>query len=257
MNLPEGRVVDAGPARRPESIVLAGRWATLRPLDPERDAGDLFEAVRNADYLWTYLAAGPFGDRAAFDRYVTANAASADPFFFGIVANDSNRTVGQAALLRIEPAHRVIEVGHILYSPILQRTRAATDAMYLLARHVFEDLGYRRYEWKCNALNDGSRSAARRLGFTFEGVFRQHMIVKGRNRDTAWFSMLDTEWEERKREFERWLSHENFDQNGKQLSALNQATALESDTVLHKRSGVQECRPHAVPGTSQERPNTI
>lgn len=215
-----GAPVEVRSARRPESVSLEGRWATLTRLDPEQHAGDLFDGLRGADHLWTYLWSGPFHDRAGFDGYVTRNAASNDPFFFAIVDNATQRAVGQAALLRVEPDHRVIEVGHILYSPPLQRTRAATDAMYLLARHVFEDLGYRRYEWKCDALNAPSRAAARRLGFTFEGVFRQHMIVKGRNRDTAWFSMLDSEWPERAREFERWLSPGNFDPEGRQLSPL-------------------------------------
>jgi RimJ/RimL family protein N-acetyltransferase len=124
--------------------------------------------------------------------------------------------------MRIEPAHRVIEVGSILYSPALQRTRGATEAMYLLARYVFDDLGYRRYEWKCNALNAPSRAAARRLGFTYEGIFRQHMIIKGQNRDSAWFSMLDSEWPARKARFEGWLAPENFDANGRQRNALSQ-----------------------------------
>jgi RimJ/RimL family protein N-acetyltransferase len=122
--------------------------------------------------------------------------------------------------MRIEPTQRVIEVGSIIYSSALQRTRAATEAMYLLARHVFEDLGYRRYEWKCNALNAPSRRAAERLGFTFEGIFRQHMVIKGRNRDTAWFSMLDAEWPARKSAFERWLLPENFDEHGTQRTPL-------------------------------------
>ncbi len=124
--------------------------------------------------------------------------------------------------MRIEPAHRVIEVGNILYTPALQRTRAATEAMYLLARHIFEDLGYRRYEWKCNALNQPSRRAALRLGFTFEGIFRQHYIVKGRNRDTAWYSMLDSEWPPNKAAFESWLDPSNFDSNGHQIASLSE-----------------------------------
>ena len=128
--------------------------------------------------------------------------------------------------MRIEPAHRVIEVGSILYTPALQQTTGATEAMYLMARHVFEDLGYRRYEWKCNALNQSSRRAALRLGFTFEGIFRQHMIVKGRSRDTAWFSMLDSEWPARKAAFERWLSPANFDREGRQREPLSSALPL-------------------------------
>lgn len=220
MTLPEGAAVDTRAARRPERICLQGSSVTLTPLDAAAHAEDLFEALRGADHLWTYLTYGPFGDLAALQAHVSETAESLDPFFFAIVDNASQRAVGRAALMRIEPQHRVIEVGHILYSPRLQRTRGATEAMYLLARHVFEDLGYRRYEWKCHAQNAASRAAALRLGFTFEGIFRQHMIVKGRNRDTAWFSMLDGEWPARRREFERWLSAGNFDADGRQKSPL-------------------------------------
>jgi RimJ/RimL family protein N-acetyltransferase len=170
------------------------------------------------------MSNGPFDDRQTFRRYTRESAASEDPLFFAIVDNASGRAVGHAALLRIEPRHRVIEVGHLLYTPMLQRTRGATEAMYLLARHVFDDLGYRRYEWRCNALNAASRAAAPRLGFTGEGIFRQHMIIKGRNRDSAWFSMLDVEWPQRRGEFERWLSPGNFDARGDQRSSLRQGT---------------------------------
>jgi RimJ/RimL family protein N-acetyltransferase len=148
-------------------------------------------------------------------------ASASDPLFFSIL-NQAKTPVGYASYMRIEPAHRCIEVGSILYTPELQRTPGATEAMYLMARHVFEDLGYRRYEWKCNALNQPSRRAALRLGFTFEGVFRQHLIIKGRNRDTAWYSMLDSEWPQRKANFERWLSPANFDGGGNQKESLAQ-----------------------------------
>jgi RimJ/RimL family protein N-acetyltransferase len=224
MNLPVDVVVDGRDARRPERIVLRGGSVTLAPLDAAVHTEALFEALRGADHLWTYLTYGPFDDLATFRAHVNETAAAADPFFFAIIDQASQRAVGRAALMRIEPQHRAIEVGHILYSPALQRTRGATESMYLLARHVFEDLGYRRYEWKCHALNAASRAAALRLGFTFEGVFRQHMIVKGRNRDTAWFSMLDREWPSRRDEFERWLSPGNFDAHGRQLSPLRPST---------------------------------
>jgi RimJ/RimL family protein N-acetyltransferase len=148
-------------------------------------------------------------------------AASEDPLFYAIVDRASGRAVGRAALMRIEPLHRVIEVGSILFTPPLQRTRGATEAMYLMARYVFDELGYRRYEWKCNALNEPSRAAALRLGFTYEGLFRQHMIIKGRNRDTAWYSMIDTEWQARRARFETWLAPENFDASGRQRTALS------------------------------------
>jgi RimJ/RimL family protein N-acetyltransferase len=148
-------------------------------------------------------------------------ADSEDPLYFSVVDNSSQLAVGRASYLRIEPKHRCIEVGSILYSPALQRTRGATEAMYLMARYAFDDLGYRRYEWKCNALNEPSRRAALRLGFTFEGIFRQHMIAKGRNRDTAWFSMLDSEWPRRKQAFENWLDPANFSADGIQKQPLS------------------------------------
>src|SRR6185436_18002595 len=144
------------------------------------------------------------------------------PLFFTILHEATGTPAGYCSLMRIEPAHRVIEVGSILYTPTLQRTRGATEAMYLLARYIFEDLGYRRYEWKCNALNAPSRAAALRLGFTYEGIFRQHMIIKGNNRDTAWYSMLDGEWPARKARFEAWLAPSNFDAGGRQRKALSQ-----------------------------------
>ena len=179
--------------------------------------------MRGHDSIWTYLPAGPFADQAEFDAYIAACEDSKERIFYAVV-DAAGRAVGILALMEIRPAMRVIEVGNLVYSPTLQRTVAATEAQYLLAKYVFEELGYRRYEWKCNALNEPSMRAARRLGFTFEGIFRQHMIVKGRNRDTAWFAMLDTEWPGRKAAFERWLNPGNFDARGRQrlvLSALN------------------------------------
>jgi len=220
--LPIGVAVDARPARVPERVALTGRDVDVVPLDPGRHADALFQGTAGSEHdaLWTYLFDGPFRDRPSFDRALERKAASADPLFFAIVDRASRRAVGQAALMRIEPAHRVVEVGSIVYTPALQRTRGGTEAMYLMARYVFEELQYRRYEWKCNALNAASRSAALRLGFAFEGVFRQHMIVKGRTRDTAWYSMIDGEWPARKIEFDRWLSPDNFDAGGRQKKAL-------------------------------------
>jgi RimJ/RimL family protein N-acetyltransferase len=202
--------------------MMQGRYVTLVPLDPEVHAGDLWQASHGPakDSLWQYLFEGPFPEREDFEASLRKKAASSDPLFFAILAGPADRALGYASYLRIEPAHRVIEVGSILFTPALQKTAAATEAMYLMARHAFEDLGYRRYEWKCDALNQPSRRAALRLGFQFEGIFRQHMIVKGRNRDTAWYSLLDGEWPGRKAEFERWLSPANFDQDGKQKSSL-------------------------------------
>src|SRR5262249_38578245 len=168
--------------------------------------------------LWTYMAYGSFGDEAEFSAWLTGRARLEDPFSYAVV-EPGGRAVGIATLMEIRPAMRVIEVGNIVYSPALQRTALATEAQYLLARYVFETLGYRRYEWKCNALNAASRAAAQRLGFAFEGIFRAHMIVKGRNRDTAWYAMLEADWPARKRAFERWLAPENFDR-GRQKTSL-------------------------------------
>jgi RimJ/RimL family protein N-acetyltransferase len=201
---------------------MTGRIVCVVPLHPELHGDALFEGSSGPanDHLWDYLFEGPFSDRGAYQEHLVQKAATDDPLFFAILDNQTHRAVGRASYLRIEPAHRVIEVGNILYTPQLQRTAGATEAMYLMARYVFEDLGYRRYEWKCNALNEPSRRAALRLGFAFEGIFRQHMIVKGRNRDTAWYSMLDSEWPQRKQAFERWLDPANFDAHGHQKSTL-------------------------------------
>jgi RimJ/RimL family protein N-acetyltransferase len=227
-----GAQVDATSAKRPQRTTLSGRVVSVVPLDPGAHAATLFESTRGQqnEPLWRYLFEGPFATRADFDSHLKQKASSEDPLFFAILDKPCGDAIGYAAYMRIEPAHRVIEVGSILYTPRLQRTIGATEAMYLMARHVFEDLGYRRYEWKCNALNAPSRSAALRLGFTFEGVFRQHMIIKGHNRDTAWFSMLDSEWPKRKAAFERWLDPSNFDADGRQklsLSALNREASVE------------------------------
>jgi RimJ/RimL family protein N-acetyltransferase len=221
--MPIGRGVDGSPARRPARTTLPGRVVTLAPLDPQVHGDALYEGTRGAagDRLWQYLFEGPFADRAAFDIHLQRIASSEDPLFLAILDNASGGAVGYASYMRIEPVHRVIEVGSILYTLRLQQTTLATEAMYLMARHVFEHLGYRRYEWKCNALNAPSRRAALRFGFSFEGVFRQHMIVKGRNRDTAWFSMLDSEWPVRKANFERWLDPSNFGADGRQKVALS------------------------------------
>jgi RimJ/RimL family protein N-acetyltransferase len=227
--VPIGPQVEAMPAKRPQRRTLDGRVVSIIPLNPVAHADALFKCAcgKENEPLWLYLFEGPFATRAAFDSHLQQKASSEDPLFFAILDKPSGDAIGYAAYMRIEPTHRVIEVGSILYTPRLQRTIGATEAMYLMARHVFEDLGYRRYEWKCNALNAPSRSAALRLGFTFEGIFRQHMIVKGRNRDTAWFSMLDSEWPQRKAAFERWLAPSNFDANGRQKVSLSEINAVE------------------------------
>jgi RimJ/RimL family protein N-acetyltransferase len=188
-------------------------------MDAAAHAATLFGRSRDAE-LWRYLFNGPYSTEAEFGEWLKGREKSEDPLFFTILDGASGAASGYCSLMRIEPAHRVIEVGNILYLPSLQRTVGATEAMYLLARYVFEELEYRRYEWKCDALNAPSRRAALRLGFTFEGIFRQHMIVKSKNRDTAWYSMLDTEWAGKKRAFERWLDPANFDAEGRQKTPL-------------------------------------
>jgi RimJ/RimL family protein N-acetyltransferase len=193
---------------------------TLEPLQSERHTAALWETVRGHDELWTWLADGPFSTESELREAIAQKQAATAAVFLAVVPAATGRAAGYASYMRIEPAQGVIEVGNILLSPVLQRTTAATEAMYLMARHVFEDFGYRRYEWKCNALNEPSRRAALRLGFTFEGIFRQHMVIKDSNRDTAWFSMLDHEWPARKRAFEAWLDQGNFDEAGNQRRSL-------------------------------------
>jgi RimJ/RimL family protein N-acetyltransferase len=216
-------VADPTPAPRPGPVTLKGRYGRLEKLKAEH-ATDLWAAFAGHDQVWTYIAAdGPFATAAEFIPFIGKRAAADDPYAYAII-DPSGRAVGYLTLLRIVPEMRVIEVGHVLYSPALQRTPLGTETQYLLARYVFEALGYRRYEWKCDALNAPSWRAALRYGFVYEGTFRQYMIAKGRNRDNAWFSMLDSEWPARKRNFERWLAPENFDSEGRQkisLAALN------------------------------------
>jgi RimJ/RimL family protein N-acetyltransferase len=217
---PIGVEVDTTPARPPGPLVIEGAHARIETLDPDRHGQALWDAVSGDDSLWTYMGAGPFAGRDRFDAWLDARAAAADPFAYAVIDRADGRATGTVTLMEIRPAMRVIEMGNIVYAAALQRTPAATEAQYLLARYVFEELGYRRYEWKCNDLNAPSRRAALRLGFTFEGIFRQHMIVKGRNRDTAWFAMLDSEWPSRKAAFERWLDPSNFDTDGRQRVTL-------------------------------------
>ena len=222
--LPIDPVVDSHPAKRPERVTLEGRWVTLVPLNPNEHAKALYEgsngdAAREA--VWTYLFDGPYKSLDEFRASLEAKARSTDPLFFAVIDNASGQAVGYQTFLRIDPPNRVIEVGNIMYTPAMQRTAGATEAQYLFAGYVFDALGYRRYEWKCNAHNAPSRRAAERFGFTFEGIFRQHMIVKGRNRDTAWFAMLDSEWPARKAAYERWLAPDNFDSGGRQKVALS------------------------------------
>jgi RimJ/RimL family protein N-acetyltransferase len=221
---PVGTPVDATPARLPEPVTLSGRFGSVSRLDAGRDAANLWCAFAGHDEIWTYISRyGPFADEPTFSTWLSERATLSDPYSY-TVRDANSRALGMVTLLEIRPVNRVIEVGFIVYSPALQRTPLATETQYLLARYVFETLGYRRYEWKCNSLNAPSCRAALRYGFVFEGIFRQHMITKGRNRDTAYFSMLDSEWPARKRAFERWLDPQNFDSEGQQklsLAALN------------------------------------
>lgn len=174
--------------------------------------------------MWTYLPVGPFASLVEYRTWLEAKQASDDPLFFAIVDTATGLTVGVASYLRIDPANGVVEVGHLQYSPLLQRTAAATEAMHLMMKQAFE-LGYRRYEWKCDALNEASRRAAERLGFTFEGIFRQAIVYKGRNRDTAWYSIIDAEWPRLDAAYRRWLDPGNFDENGRQRSSLSNPRA--------------------------------
>jgi RimJ/RimL family protein N-acetyltransferase len=210
------------PAAAPERAVIAGARVRLEPVDPDRHAADLHAASLGDPRLWDHLPYGPFADVAALREHLARQAASEDPLFFAVVDAATGRAVGIVSYLRIEPAHGVIEIGHIWFGGPLQRTPAATETIYLLARQAFDALGNRRLEWKCDAANARSRRAAERFGFTFEGVFRQHQIVKGRNRDTAWYAMLDGEWPALRAAFEAWLSRENFDADGGQRRTLEQ-----------------------------------
>jgi RimJ/RimL family protein N-acetyltransferase len=200
---------------------MIGRWCRVEPLEPARDAERLFESYRldGEGRGWTYFPYGPFPDEPAFRAWLEDFAAKDDPLFHAVV-DESGEAVGVASFMRISPDTGSIEVGHIHYSPRLKRRRAATEAMYLMMRRAFDELGYRRYEWKCDSLNAPSRSAAERLGFTYEGTFRQHVVSKGRNRDTAWYSIVDTEWPALRDAFEEWLEPANFDEAGRQREPL-------------------------------------
>jgi RimJ/RimL family protein N-acetyltransferase len=212
-------VTTPSPARPPERVVLEGRYARLEPLEM-RHAADLYAAAKDDAERFAYLSEYPPSDEAAMAEWVAVAAARPDPLMFAVIDRTTGRAVGRQALMRITPEHGVIEVGSIYWGPAMARTRVATEALYLHAAHIFDALGYRRFEWKCNGRNEPSKAAALRFGFTFEGVFRQHMIVKGENRDTAWFSMLDSEWPRIKLEYERWLDPSNFEPDGTQKTRL-------------------------------------
>ena len=215
------------PRERPAREPIEGRSVRLEPVSHSH-ADSLFEAAHGEGSdpeLWDYLAYGPFSTLATFSSWLEERAASQDPLFFAVVDVASGKAMGMVSFMRIDEAFGVIEIGHIWFGAALQRSRSATETIYLLSREAFDGLGYRRLEWKCNNANARSKRAAERFGFTFEGVFRQHMITKGKNRDTAWFSIIDSEWPAIRRGYERWLADENFDAEGRQRMSLAEARA--------------------------------
>ena len=209
----------------PERTMLSGRLCHLEPLDPSRHAAALYEAnsVDQDGSMWTYLPYGPFETSTQYRAWMESVYTHKDPIFYAIVDNSTNRPAGVASYMRITPQGGTIEVGHLAYAPALQHTAAATEAMYLLMDYAFT-LGYRRYEWKCDTLNAPSRAAAQRLGFSFEGIFLQDRVIKGRNRDTAWYSIIDREWPALQAAFLRWLDPNNFDAEGRQRVRLSEIT---------------------------------
>ncbi len=206
------------PCPRPARVVLEGRYARLEPLALAHAEG-LMAAAADAS-RFDYLFDVPPTDLEDLKSYIRQKSASADPLFHAVVDKATGVASGRQTFMRITPEHGVIEIGNILWGPAIARTRVATEALYLAAKYVFDELGYRRFEWKCNDLNEPSKQAARRLGFAFEGVFRRHMWVKGANRDTAWFSMIDSEWPRLRAAYERWLAPSNFDAAGRQREKL-------------------------------------
>lgn len=215
------------PRERPARSPLEGRYVRLEPMDVARHGDGLFAAAATEDrdqrFRWLYDE--PPQDRAAFQPWLDNAAASTDPFYFTVIDRQSGRIAGRQSFMRIDTANGVIEIGNILWNDPVARKPAATEALFLFARHAFDDLGYRRFEWKCNAENHPSRQAALRFGFDFEGTFRQHLVVKGRNRDTAWFAMIDKDWPTIRRAFEEWLDPQNFDSEGRQKRRLGEIRA--------------------------------
>jgi RimJ/RimL family protein N-acetyltransferase len=227
-DLPVGEPLAWTTAKRPAHTELRGSHILLRPVNAEADAEPLYAVSHPPDgdpAIWTYLPDGPYECAEHLRQTLGWAEASTDPLYFTLVRIADERPLGWVSYLRITPEYGVIEIGHIWFAPELQRTTAATEAVYLLARHAFDDLGYRRLEWKCNALNAASRRAAERFGFTFEGVFRKHQIVKGRNRDTAWYAITDDEWPAIRAGFHSWLLPENFDDAGRQIRSLGELVA--------------------------------
>lgn len=225
--LPIGPLLaNPGPAKRPERVVLDGRFCRLEPIDPKRHADDLFRASNPPDAArrFRYLFDPVPVSRTLLDDWLQKAVLSNDPLVFAVVDKRTGRTEGRQTLMRITPEHRTIEIGNIYWGPAISRSPVTTEANYLFAKYVFDDLGYRRFEWKCDALNAPSRAAAERFGFTYEGHFRRAVINKGRSRDTAWFAMIDEEWPRLKAAYESWLSPGNFDGDGRQRAALSELT---------------------------------
>lgn len=224
---PVGPVVDPmPPGSRPDMRPLHGLWMLLEPVSAARHARDLYDSFTGHDphgHVWTYLGYGPWESFEQFEAWLVEREASRDPWFYAFIRRDTGKACGMGSFMRCDAPNGVIEIGHIWMSPGLQRTREATETIFLMIRHAFDDLGVRRLEWKCDALNAPSRKAAERFGFTFEGIFRQHLIVKGRNRDTAWFAMLDKDWPRIRAGFEAWLKPGNFDEKGRQKAKLQVA----------------------------------
>ena len=220
--LPVGIGLADAHAKRPARVSLEGRFARLEPLNPSIHARDLYDATHGSDReaIWAYIGDGPYADFDSFHVALEGKAKSEDPLFFAIIDKATGKATGYSTLMRIDVPNRVIEVGNIVYGSAMQKTPLATEVQYLLMRHAFDDLGFRRYEWKCNALNAPSRKAAERYGFVYEGLFRQHMIIKGRNRDTTWYAIVDADWPRIKSGFERWLSPDNFTPDGRQKKSL-------------------------------------
>jgi len=220
---PIGNTVSNWKGAQPATpTTLVGNKCRLEPLNKAKHMADLYAAFSRDETgkMWTYMPVGPFS-KISFDTWMDWACDSNDPMFFAIIDRASMKPAGFASFMRIQPQAGVIEVGYIAYSPLLQKTQVTTEASYLMMRHVFENLGYRRYEWKCDNLNSSSMSAAKRLGFGYDGLFRQAMVNKGRNRDTAWFSVLDKDWPRLKTQFEKWLAADNFDDEGRQKVSLS------------------------------------
>ncbi|MBB4095152.1 GNAT family N-acetyltransferase [Ochrobactrum pecoris] len=212
------------PRPKPERKVLEGRYVRLEPLDPKKHGDELFAAssVADADQRFTWLFEFPPATREEFEPWLEKVAKSEDPLFFVVIDKASGKVAGRQALMRTDPTNGVIEIGSIYWGPLISRKPAATEAQFLFMQYIFDELGYRRYEWKCHNENGPSKRAAERFGFSFEGIFRQHMVAKGRNRDTAWFSILDSEWPALKKAYQAWLAPENFDSDGQQKKKLEE-----------------------------------